>query len=113
LTRFLFIEEQPMEGVERPAAPGTTIGRAECDVELNDPDVSRRHAVVRLVDGGLAVEDLGSTNGTFVNERRITGIAELAAGDRVRFGNTVWRLTASSTADDQRGLAGSPVTGSP
>jgi pSer/pThr/pTyr-binding forkhead associated (FHA) protein len=96
VTDFVFVEEVPIEGRERPAAPGTTIGRAECDVELNDPDVSRLHAVVRLVDGGLAVEDLGSTNGTFVNEQRIAGIAELAAGDRVRFGNTVWRLIAAS-----------------
>ncbi len=46
-------------------------------MELNDPDVSRRHAVVRRVDEGLAVEDLGSTNGTFVNDRRVEGIAEL------------------------------------
>jgi pSer/pThr/pTyr-binding forkhead associated (FHA) protein len=76
-----FIEEAPIEGLKRPATPGTTIGRAECEVELNDPDVSRRHALIRVVDGGLAVEDLGSTNGTFVNERRVTGIVELAAGD--------------------------------
>ena len=50
-----------MQGLERPASPGVTIGRAECDVDLNDPDVSRRHAVVRRVDEGLAIEDLGST----------------------------------------------------
>lgn len=92
MSELLFIEEVPIEGQERPATPGATIGRAGCDVELNDPDVSRRHAVVRQVDAGLAVEDLGSTNGTFVNERRISGIAEIAAGDRVRFGNTVWRV---------------------
>jgi pSer/pThr/pTyr-binding forkhead associated (FHA) protein len=105
---FLFIEESPMGGHERLAAPGTTIGRAEADVELSDPDVSRRHAVIRLVDGGLAIEDLGSTNGTFVNERRISGIVELAAGDKVRFGNTVWRLeTAASSAAGEGGERGS------
>jgi pSer/pThr/pTyr-binding forkhead associated (FHA) protein len=94
VTEVVFIEETPIEGRERPATPGMTIGRAECDVELNDPDVSRRHAVVRSVDGGLALEDLDSTNGTFVNETRISGIAEVAVGDRVRFGNTVWRVVA-------------------
>ena len=88
-----------MEGRERPAMPGTTIGRADCDVELSDPDVSRRHAVVRRVDGGLALEDLDSTNGTFVNETRISGIAEIAVGDRVRFGNTVWLLAAAGSHD--------------
>jgi pSer/pThr/pTyr-binding forkhead associated (FHA) protein len=95
---LLFIEESPMEGRERPAKAGTTIGRADSDVELNDPDVSRRHAVIRRVDAGVAVEDLGSTNGTFVNETRIAGIVELALGDRVRFGNTVWRLAEVATS---------------
>jgi pSer/pThr/pTyr-binding forkhead associated (FHA) protein len=94
MSELVFIEESPMEGRERPATPGTTIGRAGCDVDLNDPDVSRRHAVVRRVDTGLAVEDLDSTNGTFVNDRRISGIVEIAAGDRIRFGNTVWQLVA-------------------
>ena len=116
MSEVVFIEVAPMEGLERPATPGMTIGRAECDVDLNDPDVSRRHAVVRRVDDGLAIEDLGSTNGTYVNDRRIDGIAEIAEGDRIRFGNTVWRLGPSgdaggdgrSTADDaaSTGLAG-------
>jgi pSer/pThr/pTyr-binding forkhead associated (FHA) protein len=100
VNEFVFIEEAPIEGLERPATAGMTIGRAECDVDLTDPDVSRRHAVVRQVDDGLAVEDLGSTNGTFVNDRRITGIAEIAPGDRIRFGNTVWRLEAPSSGSD-------------
>jgi pSer/pThr/pTyr-binding forkhead associated (FHA) protein len=89
---FRFIEEAPIEGLERPVEPGETIGRDECEIELNDPDVSRRHAVLRQVDEGLAIEDLGSKNGTFVNDRRVSGIVPVGAGDRVRFGNTVWRL---------------------
>jgi pSer/pThr/pTyr-binding forkhead associated (FHA) protein len=92
LNELVLIEEAPIDGLERPAAPGTTIGRAECDVELNDPDVSRRHAVIRQIDDGLAIEDLDSKNGTFVNGRRISGIVQIAAGDRIRFGNTVWRV---------------------
>jgi pSer/pThr/pTyr-binding forkhead associated (FHA) protein len=76
-----------------------TIGRVRCDVELPDPDVSRRHAVVRRVNGGLALEDLDSKNGTFVNETRISGIAEIDVGDRVRFGNTVWRLAAAGVSE--------------
>jgi pSer/pThr/pTyr-binding forkhead associated (FHA) protein len=99
MSEFVFIEQTPMEGYSRPATPGTTIGRAGCDVDLSDPDVSRRHAVLRALDGGLGLEDLGSTNGTFVNESRISGIAPLSAGDQVRFGNTVWRLTAADAAD--------------
>ena len=98
MSELIFIEETPMEGYSRPASPGTTIGRAGCDVDLTDPDVSRRHAVVHALDRGLAVEDLGSTKGSFVNETRIEGIVPLQPGDRVRFGNTVWQLT---TADDR------------
>lgn len=97
----LFIEEAPIDGLERPATSGTTIGRAECDVELNDPDVSRRHAVIRQVDDGLAIEDLGSTNGTFVNDRRISGIVLVAEGDRIRFGNTVWRVQPVGASNDR------------
>jgi pSer/pThr/pTyr-binding forkhead associated (FHA) protein len=95
MSELVFIEETPMEGYSRPATPGTTIGRAGCDVDLTDPDVSRRHAVVRALDGELAVEDLDSTNGTFVNGTRIEGIAPLRPGDRVRFGNTIWQLTSA------------------
>jgi pSer/pThr/pTyr-binding forkhead associated (FHA) protein len=94
LKELVFIEEAPIDGLERRAAPGMTIGRDGCDVELNDPDVSRRHAVIRQVDDGLAIEDLDSKNGTFVNEQRIGGIVQIAAGDRIRFGNTVWRVAA-------------------
>jgi predicted component of type VI protein secretion system len=95
MSELVFIEQTPMEGHSRPAIPGTTIGRAGCDVDLNDPDVSRRHAALRAVDGGLAVEDLGSTNGTFVNETRVSGIVQISPGDRVRFGNTVWCLAVA------------------
>jgi pSer/pThr/pTyr-binding forkhead associated (FHA) protein len=103
LSELVFIEETPMEGRERPATPGTTIGRAGCDVELNDPDVSRRHAILRQIDAGLALEDLDSTNGTFVNESRISGLVEVGVGDRVRFGNTVWRLVAASAGTERSG----------
>ena len=92
MSSYRFIEEAPIEGLEREVGPGATIGRDECEVELNDPDVSRRHAVLRQVDDGVGIEDLGSKNGTFVNDRRVSGIVAVGAGDRVRFGNTVWRL---------------------
>lgn len=91
MTELVWIEQEPQQGLERAVAPGT-IGREGCDTVLPDPDVSRRHAVLRALDTGLAIEDLDSTNGTFVNDRRIGGITELRAGDRVRFGNTVWVL---------------------
>jgi hypothetical protein len=64
------------------------LGRAENDFLQHDTEVSRRHAVVRLEEGGLLIEDLGSSNGTFVNDRRIEGVERLSSGDTVRVGQT-------------------------
>jgi predicted component of type VI protein secretion system len=86
------VEEAPVAGSEYPLTPGATIGREGCDIVLGDPQVSRRHAAMRRLDSGPAIEDLGSTNGTFVNDERVRGTRPLAAGDTVRFGATVWRL---------------------
>jgi predicted component of type VI protein secretion system len=66
-------------------------------VNLMDPEVSRRHAVIRD-QGGLAIEDLGSTNGTFVNDQRITVVTVLREGDVVRLGNTVWAIRSNAPA---------------
>ncbi len=66
------------------------VGRsAECDAPLpNDSAASSRHMRIFRIDGRIAVEDLGSTNGTHVNGRRLAAPHELAAGDRVGVGNT-------------------------
>ena len=47
---------------------------------LDDDEVSRYHAIVRIGDGGADITDLGSTNGTFVDGRRLAGRAALADG---------------------------------
>src|SRR3954471_9679320 len=64
------------------------IGRSrECDIVLNDPNISRRHAEARRDGGGWAIADLGSTNGIKVNGRRVDQ-APLEPGDRITFGLT-------------------------
>lgn len=69
------------------------IGRAEaCQIRLGDTYVSQFHARVYPRDGAWFVEDLGSTNGTYLNQRRITSPAELRAGDRLRVGKTTLEL---------------------
>jgi DNA-binding CsgD family transcriptional regulator len=67
---------------------GATIGReATCDLVLDDEGLSRVHARV-TTEGGLFLEDLGSTNGTYVNGNRIQKVG-LREGDRIQFGPQV------------------------
>jgi pSer/pThr/pTyr-binding forkhead associated (FHA) protein len=94
VTRLMFVEATPMRGRRIPLADGITVGRGDCDVVVVDPEVSRRHAVIRDGPRGPAIHDLGSTNGTFVNDTRIAAPHELRDGDVVRLGNTVWHVTA-------------------
>ena len=71
--------------VELDARP-CVIGRSEeCQVHLDDPNVSRRHARIRLVEGSFVLSDLGSTNGTIVNGRTADDHV-LESGDELTFG---------------------------
>ncbi len=59
-----------------------------CDVVLNDPHMSRRHAEIKFQNGSFWLVDLGSTNGTFVNDKKVTQPHELVDSDNVKFGQT-------------------------
>jgi pSer/pThr/pTyr-binding forkhead associated (FHA) protein/tRNA A-37 threonylcarbamoyl transferase component Bud32 len=88
------------------------IGRAEAGVGQlgDDPELSRRHAVVsRDTSGRLGIEDLGSANGTFVNGTRIRERQALAVGDKVRVGKTTLELTAAGQAAAAPPPAASPA----
>jgi hypothetical protein len=98
VTDLIFVEQKPMEGREQSLEAGATIGREGCEVNLMDPEVSRRHAAIRDQGGSLAIEDLGSTNGTYVNGARISVVTVLKEGDEVRLGNTVWAIRSTAPA---------------
>ncbi len=93
-----------------------TIGRGEQgDGRLHgDPELSRRHAQVRVLPGhGLLIEDLGSSNGTFVNGRRIPAPTVLRAGDEIELGGTKLRVAgdeapSAPAAAPPRGQAQAP-----
>jgi pSer/pThr/pTyr-binding forkhead associated (FHA) protein len=73
----------------------TVLGRSEeVAGKLRDPSASQRHAKVLLHDNGYVLVDLGSTNGTFLNEERLEGPVLLTHGDNVRIGKTVLRFLA-------------------
>jgi pSer/pThr/pTyr-binding forkhead associated (FHA) protein len=76
-------------------------GREGADVLIDDPEVSRQHALVRPADGALEVTDLGSVNGTFVNGERIYEPTRIATGDLVGVGRHTFEaeITASGTRD--------------
>jgi len=76
-------------GDEYDVGPGAVIGRGgQVDIRIDDPYASGRHA--RLVRQGMVVivEDLSSTNGTFLNEEPLVGAQPLQIGDRIRIGDT-------------------------
>jgi hypothetical protein len=69
---------------------GATLGRSrQCDVVLDDPNVSRQHAEVRPRGGSWVLTDLGSTNGSILNGRRIDGAEVLKPGDEIKLGTAI------------------------
>jgi hypothetical protein len=70
-----------------------TIGRsAECDINLFDTYLSSRHARVANDNGDLSIEDLGSTNGTYVNQELVQGRVHLERGDIVQVGGVLFEV---------------------
>lgn len=68
---------------------GATLGRSrQCDVVLNDPNVSRQHAEIRPRGGSWVLSDLGSTNGSCLNGRRIDSPEVLKRGDEIELGTS-------------------------
>ena len=75
-----------------------TIGReAGNSIQLDDHEVSRRHAEMRRVGDTHVLVDLGSSNGTYVNDARVTRV-DVTAGDRIRVGRTILVLAGDETA---------------
>ena len=66
----------------------------DCDVQVKDSSVSGRHAEFSAQNGVFRVSDLGSTNGTFVNDKRVQG-AELVDGDTLRLGRTPFKFKST------------------
>jgi len=68
------------------------LSRTDNDVVLDDPATSRHHAEILFHEGHYVVKDLGSANGTYVSEQRVSERA-LADGDAIRIGQNVLRIS--------------------
>jgi pSer/pThr/pTyr-binding forkhead associated (FHA) protein len=102
LSVALRVVEGPDRGrVFRVVGSEITVGRGDVQVRLDDPEVSRQHCVIRGLGGRFMVADLGTTNGTYVDELRV-GEAFVVAGQELKLGSTVLKLEevrAVSAAD--------------
>jgi pSer/pThr/pTyr-binding forkhead associated (FHA) protein len=95
-----FILRDVQTGHEYPiSSGGLRIGRmSQNDVTLDNEKVSRNHATLWVQKGQLLVRDEDSTNGTWVNEKRITASQSLQRGDRVRVGDTTFEVAMTAAS---------------
>ena len=93
-TQLVVHEPPALRGATFPLGDDVTLGRAAgCQITLDDTFVSSLHARVYRRDGNYVVEDLGSTNGTYLNRKRVAGPMVAQRGDRLQVGNVVLELT--------------------
>jgi pSer/pThr/pTyr-binding forkhead associated (FHA) protein len=94
----LVVERAPghTPGMEYDIGEGAVMGRGEqAEIRLDDPFASSRHAKLTRQGGIVVLEDLGSTNGTYLNEEILAGPQPLHAGDRVRIGDSEFTFVTS------------------
>jgi pSer/pThr/pTyr-binding forkhead associated (FHA) protein len=91
--RLRVIEPPETKGQTYELGEELTVGRAGgCQITLDDTYVSQLHARVYRREGQLYVEDLGSTNGTYLNRKKVTAPIAIRKGDRLQIGKTVMEL---------------------
>ena len=84
-----------------PAGDEIIIGRSDsCSIRIPDSEVSRQHAMLTLHNAGVWVQDAGSRNGVFINEKRIVRPTELRPGGRLRVGPHAFILELTELEDD-------------
>jgi FHA domain len=76
------------DGIAYSLERGATLGRGDVEIRLEDPFASTHHARIERQGSVLVLEDLGSTNGTYLNEEPLDGPRPLHHGDRIRIGDS-------------------------
>jgi pSer/pThr/pTyr-binding forkhead associated (FHA) protein len=92
-TKVVVVRSENQAGLDFTVTDATVLGRSdEADIVLDDPYASEFHLRLVASEGGLTLHDLGSTNGTYLNGRRVTAPTELRRGDAVQVGKTVMEV---------------------
>jgi hypothetical protein len=90
LRELVFLEPAPLAGTSTPLAAEMTIGRGSgCTIVVDDHFISSVHTRVFQRDENWLVEDLGSTNGTYLNRKKVTGSTVIHRGDQIQVGNAI------------------------
>src|SRR5947209_1965760 len=88
----LILTSGPRTGEEIALRGEVSLGRAGTDIVIDDPQLSRRHVLLRPTSHGVYVEDLKSLNGTAVNGHALTGPVTVGNGARIQVGDTIVRV---------------------
>lgn len=100
-TWFLRGKNTALANKQYPLAGVMIVGRAaECDITLGVAHLSRQHARLRVLRDGLQVEDMESSNGTYINGQKITG-AVARLGDEIKFDTLRFRLCSTSEQEEE------------
>jgi hypothetical protein len=92
-SKVVVVRSESQQGLELDVRDVTVLGRSsEADVLLDDPYASEFHMRLVASENGLVLHDLGSTNGTYVNGRRITAPTTMRRGDTIQVGKTVMEV---------------------
>lgn len=92
-SRVLFVRSESQQGQEFEVNDVVVLGRSpETDVVLDDPYASEFHLRLVSQENGMMLHDLGTTNGTYVNGRRVSAPTQLRRGDTIQVGKTVLEI---------------------
>jgi hypothetical protein len=92
-TRVVVVRSDTDPGLQFVVEDSLVVGRSDqADIMIGDPYASDFHLRMTSKDGRIVLSDLGSTNGTYVNGRRITAPTDLGRGDAVQVGKTVMEV---------------------
>lgn len=90
---LVIVEPASAAGQRFAVSSSLSIGRAAgCEITLDDTFISQVHARVSKGQSGVVVEDLGSTNGTYLNRKKVTAPVVVQSGDVIQVGSTVLEL---------------------